>query len=213
MSDEDIDVLVVDDETRLADLFGAWLQADWAVETAYNGEEALDLISDSVEVVLLDRRMPGLSGDEVLAEIRDRGHDSRVVMITAVDPDFDIVEMGFDDYMVKPVSKDELIDIVETVYTRSEYEADVQEYYSLTSKKALLESEKSDRELDESAEYQDLVERVDELSEKVDNTVSGMESHDDFVGAFQDLPSNGDFGGDLPDDEFEDDPPIDEPDT
>jgi len=209
MSEDDTEVLVVDDETRLADLFSAWLQIDWNVETAYNGEDALEAMSDSVEVVLLDRRMPGLSGDEVLAEIRDRGYDSRVVMITAVDPDFDIVEMGFDDYMVKPVSKDELVDIVETVYTRSEYEADVQEYYSLTSKKALLESEKSDRELEESEEYQDLIERVDELSEKVDETVSGMESHDDFVGAFQDLPGDGEIlEGDFPDDA-----PIDEPDT
>jgi len=208
MSDEDIEVLVVDDETRLADLFGAWLQADWGVETAYNGEEALELMSESVEVVLLDRRMPGLSGDEVLAEIRDRGYDCRVVMITAVDPDFDIVEMGFDDYSVKPISKDDLIDIVETVHARSEYEAHVQEYYSLTSKKALLESEKSDRELEESEEYQDLVERVEELSERLDDTVSGMESHDDFVGAFQDLPGDGEFEGEVPGD-----PPVDEPES
>jgi DNA-binding response OmpR family regulator len=115
-------------------------------------------------------------------------------MVTAVDPDFDIVEMGFDDYLVKPVSKDELVDIVETVHTRSEYEADVQEYYSLTSKKALLEAEKSDRELDESEQYEDLVERVEELSDQVDQTMSSMSEHQDFVGAFQDLP-----GGEMPD--------------
>ena len=186
---EDLEVLVVDDEARLADLFAAWLQGEWSVDTAYDGEEALEKMADSVEVVLLDRRMPGLSGDEVLAEIRDAGYDSRVVMVTAVDPDFDIIEMGFDDYLVKPVSKDELVDIVDDVADRSEYESDIQEYYALVSKKALLESEKADRELADNEEYQELRERVTELEERVDETVSGMTSHDDFVGAFQDLQS------------------------
>ncbi|MFC6768819.1 HalX domain-containing protein [Natrinema soli] len=183
------EVLVVDDEARLADLFAAWLQADWAVETAYDGEEALEKMADSVEVVLLDRRMPGLSGDEVLEQIREQGYDSRVVMVTAVDPDFDIIEMGFDDYLVKPASKDELVDMVDDVADRSDYESDIQEYYALVSKKALLESEKADRELADNEEYQDLSDRVAELEQRVDETVSGMSSHDDFVGAFQDLQS------------------------
>ncbi|ELY43055.1 HalX domain-containing protein [Natronorubrum tibetense] len=186
---EDLEVLVVDDEARLADLFAAWLQGEWSVDTAYDGEEALEKMADSVEVVLLDRRMPGLSGDEVLAEIRDAGYDSRVVMVTAVDPDFDIIEMGFDDYLVKPVSKDELVEIVDHVADRSKYESDIQEYYALVSKTALLESEKADRELADNEEYQDLRERVAELEERVDESVSGMTSHDDFVGAFQDLQS------------------------
>ncbi|SNZ02383.1 Response regulator receiver domain-containing protein [Natronoarchaeum philippinense] len=188
MSDQPAEILVVDDESRLADLFAAWLSSDWSVETAYDGESALESMQDSVEIVLLDRRMPGLSGDEVLSEIRDRGYDSRVVMVTAVDPDFDIIEMGFDDYLVKPVSKDELVEVVERVETRSAYEADIQQYYSLVSKKSLLEAEKSDRELDESDEYDELCKRVDSLRGQVDDTVSGLSDHDDFVGAFQDLP-------------------------
>ena len=188
MSDQPVEILVVDDESRLADLFAAWLTSDWSVETAYDGESALEVMQDSVEIVLLDRRMPGLSGDEVLSEIRDRGYDCRVVMVTAVDPDFDIIEMGFDDYLVKPVSKDELLDVVDRVQTRSDYESDIQQYYSLVSKKSLLEAEKSDRELEESEEYAELCEKVDELRGQVDETVSGLSDHDDFVGAFQDLP-------------------------
>ncbi len=187
-SDGGLEVLVVDDESRLADLFTAWLTTEYEVEAAYDGESALELMSESVQVVLLDRRMPGLSGDEVLEEIRDRGYDCRVVMVTAVDPDFDIIEMGFDDYLVKPVSKDELMEVVESVQSRSTYENDIQEYYALVSKKSLLESEKSERELADNDEYQELTARVDELRGRVDDAVSGMEDHDDFVGAFQDLP-------------------------
>jgi DNA-binding response OmpR family regulator len=192
MSEDPPEILVVDDESRLADLFAAWLQADWQVETAYDGEEALDKMADSVEIVLLDRRMPGLSGDEVLQRIRNEGYDCRVVMVTAVDPDFDIIEMGFDDYLVKPVSKEDLVDIVERIQTRSTYEADIQEYYSLVSKKSLLESEKSARELEDNEEYQELLERVEELEEQVDHSVGQLENHDDFVGAFQDLPGSND---------------------
>ncbi|RQH01461.1 HalX domain-containing protein [Natrarchaeobius oligotrophus] len=186
-----LDVLVVDDEARLADLFATWLETEWAVDTAYDGEEALAKMSDSVEVVLLDRRMPGLSGDDVLESIRENEYDSRVVMVTAVDPDFDIIEMGFDDYLVKPVSKDELLDIVEDVSSRSEYESDILEYYALVSKKALLESEKAERELAANEEYQELCDRIDDLERRVDDGVSGLSTHDDFVGAFQDIqPEN-----------------------
>jgi len=192
MSEHAPEILVVDDESRLADLFAAWLQADWQVDTAYDGEAALEKMADSVEIVLLDRRMPGLSGDEVLERIRDEGYDCRVVMVTAVDPDFDIIAMGFDDYLVKPVSKDDLLGIVDRIQTRSTYEADIQEYYSLVSKRSLLESEKSERELEDNEEYQELAARVEELEEKVDHSVDQLKDHDDFVGAFQDLPGSND---------------------
>ncbi|WP_121822331.1 HalX domain-containing protein [Halostella salina] len=188
MSDDPPEVLVVDDESRLADLFAAWLGSEWSVDTAYDGETALDKMADSVEVVLLDRRMPGLSGDEVLERIREQGYDCRVIMVTAVDPDFDIIEMGFDDYLVKPVSKDDLLDIADRMVTRSEYAEVTQRYYALSSKKALLESEKSERELADSEEYQELCERAEELESEVDETTAELSDHDDFVGAFQDLP-------------------------
>ena len=189
MGDDEPEILVVDDESRLADLFSAWIGMEYSVDTAYDGEQALEKMSDSINVVLLDRRMPGLSGDEVLEAIREEGYDCSVVMVTAVDPDFDIIEMGFDDYLVKPVTKDDLFDMIEKVSERSDYESDIQEYYSLVSKKALLEAEKAERELADHDEYQQLCDRVEELREAVDESVSGMSSHDDFVGAFQDLQS------------------------
>ncbi|WP_049923734.1 HalX domain-containing protein [Halopiger djelfimassiliensis] len=186
---EELEILVVDDEKRLADPFATWLETEWSAEAAYSGEGALEKLSDSVDVVLLDRRMPDLSGDEVLTEIRDAGYDCQVVMVTAVDPDFDIIDMGFDDYLVKPVSRDELIEIVEDVTTRATYEAEIQEYYSLVSKKALLESKKTERELAGNEEYQELRERVAELEARVDDAVAGLTTHDDFVAVFQDLQS------------------------
>ncbi len=179
--------LVVDDEPQLADLFSTWLSDRWAVRTAYSGDEALDAIDEAVEVVLLDRRMPGLSGDDVLEAIRDRDLDCRVIMVTAVDPDFDIIEMGFDDYLVKPVGSDELLETVEGVHKRSEYTRAMQEYYSLASKRAVLETEKSPGELEDNEEFERLEERLAELRETVDETISDLESHEEFASAFRDL--------------------------
>ena len=187
MEDDATGVLVVDDEQRLADLFGTWLRADWEVSVAYDGESALEALDDDVEVILLDRRMPGLSGDEVLEEVRDRDADVRVVMVTAVDPDFDIVDMGFDDYVVKPVSKDDLLEVVERMESRSAYDRSVQRYYSLASKKALLESEKPASELEGSGEYQDLVAEFEDLRDEADAAVDELSTKDDFESAFRGL--------------------------
>lgn len=195
-------VLVVDDEQRLADLFATWLRPERDVEVAYDGEQALEKFDESVSVVLLDRRMPGLSGDEVLDEIRSRPSEARVVMVTAVDPDFDIIDLGFDDYVVKPVGKEDLVDIVEKMEGRAQYDRDIQQYYSLASKKALLESEKPVSELEGNEEYQQLLEEFESLGEDVDKAVEELSTHGDFASAFRGLsPENSDANEDVPDED------------
>lgn len=173
-------VLVVEDESDLADLYAAWLGNSYRVRTAYGGREALEKLDAEVDVVLLDRRMPGLSGDEVLDAIQERGIDCQVAMVTAVEPDFDVLEMGFDDYLVKPVAREELLDTVGNLERRSSYDAGVQELFSLASKKALLEAEKTDAELAENEEYQQLEERLAELREELDSTIQSMDSQEEF---------------------------------
>jgi DNA-binding response OmpR family regulator len=185
MSDDPPSVLVVEDEADLADLYAAWLGGEYDVRTAYGGHEAIEQLSEDIDVILLDRRMPGLSGDEVLVAIRDRGIDARVAMVTAVEPDFDIVEMGFDDYLVKPVTRESLMDTVESLRRRSEYDSGVQELYAIASKKAVLESEKGQAALEDSEEYADLQSRYDELQEELDTQVEEFGSHDEFEQAFR----------------------------
>jgi DNA-binding response OmpR family regulator len=186
MTDEEITVLVVDDETEIADLYTTWLEMSYEVRTAYGGAEALDKVDDAVDVVFLDRQMPDYAGDEVLEEIRDRGIDCRVVMVTAVDPDFDIVSMDFDGYLTKPIMRDDLEEAIDSMRERDEYNETLQEYYALTSKKATLEAEKTPSELQNSEEYQQMVERVEELADQADMAVSDFD--DDFESLFQDLP-------------------------
>ncbi len=160
-------VLVVEDEEDLADLYAAWLSEEYEVRTAYDGEEALEKMDDTVDAVLLDRRLPGMSGDEFLDEIRADGYGCPVAMVSAVEPDFDILEMGFNDYVVKPVSKGDLHDTVERMLTIEEAGPETQEYFSLLSKKEALEEEKTDPELAESDEYARILESLDEFRNHV----------------------------------------------
>ena len=187
-------VLVVEDEPDLADLYAAWLGDEYRVRTAYGGHEALDELDeadDEVDAILLDRRMPGLSGDEVLTAVRDRGIDCRVAMVTAVEPDFDILEMGFDDYLVKPVTSDTLRETVEGLLRRGEYDTEVQELFSLTSKKAMLESEKSASDLADNEEYQRLTERIDELRDRADESRDAVATDDeDYEKLFQEFDTD-----------------------
>ncbi len=179
-------VLVVDDEQDIADLYATWLGMEHDVRKAYGGEEALDKVDADVDIVFLDRQMPTFSGDEVLEAIRERGLDARVVMVTAVDPDFDIVEMPFDDYLTKPVMREDLDRAVETMMERDGYDDTLREYFALTSKKATLEAEKTPSELQDNDEYREMVERVEELEGEADEAVSGFD--DDYESLFKEFP-------------------------
>jgi len=177
-------LLVVDDEKEVADVYALKLEREYDVRVAYGGEEALEKTDEDVDVVLLDRRMPDLSGDEVLTELRERGLDCSVIMITAVDPDFDILDMDFDDYLCKPVESDDLVNAVEQQLSAQEYDSRLAEYYEVTSKLALLEAEKTPQELEDNETVAELRERAEQLESEMDDTLSDF---DDFEMAFREI--------------------------
>jgi DNA-binding response OmpR family regulator len=183
-------VLVVEDEQALVELYVRWLE-DYEVRTAGGGEEALEEFDEDVDVVLLDRLMPGMSGDEVLREVRSRSGDCKVAMVTAVEPDFDVVTMGFDDYLTKPVERETLRELIGRLTARTEYADLEQELYALVSKQAALQSAKSREELDESEEYADLQAEIDEKRAELDSALPGLEN-DEFVAMVRDLEEGAD---------------------
>ena len=187
MSDSDPVVLIVEDEPDVAETYRLWLEDTYTVRVAENGEVGIDALDESVAVVLLDRMMPGLSGDEVLEQIREQGLDCRVAMVTAVEPDFDILEMGFDAYLSKPVKSDQIWDTVENLLERSEYDSLLQEYYSLVEKQATLKATKTSVELEDSDEYDDLTARIDDLRDELSEMLGGIEDDDDFIVTVREL--------------------------
>ena len=193
MVDEDDQptVLVVEDERALIELYVRWLEDDYTVLTATGGEEALEQFDERVDVVLLDRLMPGMSGDEVLEEVRDRSSDCKVAMVTAVEPDFDVISMGFDDYLTKPVEREEMVETIQRLLSRSEFDGIEQELYALSSKQAALRASKPKEELDDNEEFQRLQKRIQQLRDELDATLPGMED-DEFVAMVRDIEGDAD---------------------
>ncbi|MFB6070220.1 MAG: response regulator [Halanaeroarchaeum sp.] len=184
--DESPVVLVVDDEPDLADLYVAWLEDDYEVKVAYDGPTAIETLDASIDVVLLDRRMPNLSGDRVLDRIREKGLDCRVAMVTAVEPDVDIVDLGFDDYLQKPVDRSELIDTVERLQRRADYDMAVQDVFSAIRKRTLLEDRLSPSERSSTEEFRELEDEIRTLQEDVDDLTEDFDA-DDYSVLFQQI--------------------------
>lgn len=174
-------VLVVDDERAIVDGHAARLESRYDVRTAYDGREAIEQLDDSVDVVLLDRRMPGLTGEEVLARVRDRDLRCRVAMLTGVEPSFDIIDMGFDDYLRKPISKEELLETVDRMVRRARYDDRLQEFFSLASKAAVLETEHDHVELERNSEYVALKAELSRLRESLDETLDELSTEERYL--------------------------------
>ena len=181
---DDATVLIVDDEKEVADVYALRLRSEYETRTAYGGEEALAEMDDDVDIVLLDRRMPDIAGDDVLTEIRADGFDCKVIMLTAVDPGMDILEMDFDDYLCKPVEKKDLVAAIDQQLQVQRYDERLSEYLEVTSKLALLEAELSPQEIEDSDELQELNARAEDLKADMDDT---LDEFDDIETAFQEI--------------------------
>ncbi|ADE04759.1 MULTISPECIES: response regulator transcription factor [Haloferax] len=162
----DVRALIVDDEREVADAYALRLRGYCEVETAYGGEEALSVIRDSpVDIVLLDRHMPGLSGDDVLTELDERDFSGRVVMVTAVDPGVEVLDMPFDDYLCKPVDREDVRAVIDQQQRILAYET-LGEFFRVEAKRAVLEAELSPERRREHEGYDETAARARRLERR-----------------------------------------------
>ncbi len=159
----DVRTLIVDDEQEVADAYALRLRGYCDVETVYSGEAALSTVADTtVDIVLLDRHMPGMSGDDVLSELVDRGYYGRVVMVTAVDPGIEVLDMPFDDYLCKPVDREDVRSVVDQQQRILAYET-LGTYFSVEAKRAVLETELNSETHHEHERFVAMAERAERL--------------------------------------------------
>jgi DNA-binding response OmpR family regulator len=117
-------VLVVEDERLLADTITAGLRKHaMAVDVVYDGDAALDRLSvNDYDVVVLDRNLPVVSGDEVCCTLVESGADARILMLTAATAVRERVAglgLGADDYLTKPFAFAELVARVQALARRA----------------------------------------------------------------------------------------------
>ncbi len=117
-------VLVVDDDAHIRELCRLYLTHDgFQVDEATDGQEALDAIAQNAyDLVVLDLMMPRVDGFDVLSEVRGRDGWLPVVLLTAMGDEEDRIlglDMGADDYVIKPFSPKELVARVKAVLRRA----------------------------------------------------------------------------------------------
>ncbi|MBI5214606.1 MAG: response regulator transcription factor [Ignavibacteriae bacterium] len=119
-------ILIVDDEQDIVQLVKYNLEKEgFAVLTARNGKQALEQAESKPELILLDVMMPELDGIEVIKRLKKNSHTENipVIFLTAKSSDFDEVlglELGADDYIIKPISIPKLIARVKHVLRKHE---------------------------------------------------------------------------------------------
>jgi len=117
-------ILVVDDEKKIVDIVKAYLERDsYRVIVAYDGRLALQMArSESPDLIILDLMLPEVSGWDVCRTLRTESNVP-IIMLTALDDDSDKIvglELGADDYVVKPFNPKELVSRVRAVLRRAE---------------------------------------------------------------------------------------------
>ena len=156
-------ILIVDDELIVRESLGGWLERDGhTVDKAASGEEALEKCANTrYDILLLDIKMEGMSGLDVLKKVKENDPDVSVVMITAygsIPSAIEAMKGGAHEYLLKPFDPDELIVLIERI---RKYQAETRETQFL--REQYKERTRFESMIGQSASLQevfDLIERI-----------------------------------------------------
>lgn len=136
-------ILVVEDEPSIAEVVDLYLKrAGYQVKVVHDGQQALETLEDTLpDLVVLDLMLPGLDGFSITRWLRDRS-DLPIIILTARREESDRIaglEMGADDYVVKPFSPQELVSRVRAVLRRTRGKDEENESAPLVFKDLLID--------------------------------------------------------------------------
>ena len=145
-------ILLAEDEIDLNNIVTKYLKKNgYSVESVFNGEEALDYLEyDEYDLIILDIMMPKINGFEVIKKLRSKGNHTPILLLTARNSSEDKVkgvDLGADDYIVKPFDFNELTARIRTIvrrrYGNSSNELSIGDLVLDTSKKTVTRAGKT----------------------------------------------------------------------
>lgn len=113
-----LEVVLADDHEQLLTLYETFLGDKYHTKTATNGKEAIEATTPDTEIIFLDRDMPTLNGIETIKKLRQEGVPIPIAMVTAKNPTTDIINIGVDDYIRKPIHQEQLKTVTEALLYR-----------------------------------------------------------------------------------------------
>jgi DNA-binding response OmpR family regulator len=158
-------ILIVDDEPSIREIVSVYLErAGYTVITASDGLTAMEILTEETPaLVVLDLMLPEVDGYEITRHLRAHG-DVPIIMLTARRQETDRIlglEMGADDYVVKPFSPRELVSRVKAVLRRTEGQAEVEEEQAIVF--GTLRIDPQTRQIDVNGEVKELTAREFDL--------------------------------------------------
>ncbi|MFC7230121.1 winged helix-turn-helix transcriptional regulator (plasmid) [Salinirubellus salinus] len=116
-------VLVVDDDPRQVELLSSWLGTEYEVVTATDGDSARKALDDSIDVAIIDRHLPDMTGDQIVENARRVGICPPTAFLSSADVSVAATELPVDMLLSKPAKHDELLDAVNLLYRMNELSA------------------------------------------------------------------------------------------
>ena len=120
MAKEDIKILLVDDEKQFVDTLSERLEMrGFTARVAYDGPQALEMVKMPTDVIVLDLRMPGMAGFEVLKAVKKSNPDVQVIILTGHGGDAEektAYRMGAYSFLRKPMDIDDLLSSIRMAY-------------------------------------------------------------------------------------------------
>lgn len=170
-----VTVLVVEDDPALRSLHRLYLAEDYEVQAVADGESALEVVDGTVDVVLLDRELPGRNGDAVARRLEADEFQGLIAMVTGQEPDPPVATLPIDDYVTKPLDQAEIGAVVERLVARRELPPPIRTLFGLVTRRVRLESALEASRLADSDSFEALIRRIDDQWATVRQEASGAE--------------------------------------
>jgi DNA-binding HxlR family transcriptional regulator/response regulator of citrate/malate metabolism len=161
------EILIIEDNKAQAKMYKRWLEPKYSAKIANTFDEALEEYSKTENVILLDRRLEDSEAEEIIESLADI-EEQNIVVITGMEPDVDLLDMPIKDYLIKPIGREDLRDSVRKVLEADRGTEKHKELLELLSKKRVLDEKPT--EVRQKREYQNLVERIEQLQEELKNS-------------------------------------------